>query len=443
VRIQESIAPVVLALLLLACAAGESNGPASTASSAASSGVSTSSASSGAGGAGGEGIGGEASSSSSSASSASTSATTTTTGQGGAGQGGAGQGGAGVGGAGQGGSGGAAAEPTFAVLRVGDGAAALTNAATAAFVEKRTLDGSLFASGANPLALPTAAQGAMAPLTFSGTASSEGGLSLSADGEYLVLAGYGAVPGTATVASTSAASVPRVVARIDGALAIDTTTQLNAAFDGNNVRGATSADGAGFWVSGNGSGGTGGVHWVPFGTTSGTQILTAPNSVRQVHVFAGQLYGSSGSGAFVNVFAIGVGLPTGAGAAATSLPGLPVQGESPYSFALLDRDPNVSGVDTLYIADDDALGSGGGVQKWTLVGGTWALAATFQQGLTGGTRGLAAVVTGGGVVILATTTETSQNHVVRLDDDGVSPPTATIVATAPANSVYRGVAIAP
>lgn len=334
-------------------------------------------------------------------------------------------------------------QPRFAVLRVGDGAAALTSAATPVFVEKRNLDGSLVVAAGNPVALPTVDGGVMAPLTLSGTATSEGGLSLSADGLHLVLAGYGAVPGTAGVASTGVATVPRVVGRIDGALVADTSTKLNAAFDGNNVRAATAADGTGFWASGNGTGGTGGVFWVPFGTIGGTQILTAPNSARHVHVFGGQLYGSSGSGAFVNVFTIGVGLPTSAGAVATSLPGMPAQGESPFSFALLDLDPNVPGLDTSYLADDDALASGGGVQKWSLVGGNWVLAATFQQGLTTGTRGLAAAPLGGAVVILATTAEANQNKVVRFDDDGASMPTATVLVTAPANAVYRGVAIAP
>jgi len=329
------------------------------------------------------------------------------------------------------------------VVRVGDGAAGLTSAATPVYLEERKLDGTLVVKANNPHALPTAVSGNNQPLTLSGTAASEGSLSLSENGSYLAIAGYAATVGTATVAATTSATVNRVVGRIDANGNVDTSTRFNAAFSGNNIRGVTTSDGTSFWASGNGSGATGGVQYIALGAVGGAQVLGVPNNTRWAHIFAGQLYATSGSGAYVNVFTVGTGLPTMAGQVATTLSGLPASGASPYSFALLDRDANVPGVDTLYLSDDQGQAAGGGVQKWTSNGVTWTKVTTFTQGITTGVRGLSAVVTGNDVTVVATTTEPSQNNVVVFVDDGGLSPMGTIVATAGANTAFRGVAISP
>jgi hypothetical protein len=110
---------------------------------------------------------------------------------------------------------------------------------------------------------------------------------------------------------------------------------------------------------------------------------------------------------------------------------------SPYAFAIFDRNPNVPGDDTLYVADDRGF-PGGGVQKWTFDGTIWTLVNTFTSGATTGSRGLAAVVTGNNVTIVATTTN---SKVIVYVDDGSAVPPGTVIATAALNTVYRGVAI--
>lgn len=187
---------------------------------------------------------------------------------------------------------------------------------------------------------------------------------------------------------------------------------------------------------------TGGVHYTTFGSAMTTQILSMPSNVRFVRIFEGQLYGTSGSGAFVNVFGIGSGLPTMAGQAAMSLPGLPTLGASPYSFALLDRLVGVPGIDTLYVADDRSVANGGGIQRWVSDGFTWTLDATFCDGLAG-VRGLTARLEGQGVRIIATTAETPTNRILSIYDEPGMTPSITPIVTAQANSVYRGVAFAP
>ncbi len=72
------------------------------------------------------------------------------------------------------------------IYRVGTGAAALSNAAQPVFLDEYTPAGTLVQS----LALPTAVNGSNRRLAASGTATSEGLLSRSADGQYLIVPGH-------------------------------------------------------------------------------------------------------------------------------------------------------------------------------------------------------------------------------------------------------------
>jgi hypothetical protein len=89
------------------------------------------------------------------------------------------------------------------------------------------------------LTLPTAVSGANRRLTIAGNATSEGALNLSADGRYLTLVGYDAALGA------SVSSADRVVARIDNAQTVNTTTVLSAsaAYTGSSIRSAVTSDG--------------------------------------------------------------------------------------------------------------------------------------------------------------------------------------------------------
>jgi hypothetical protein len=323
---------------------------------------------------------------------------------------------------------------TVVVVRVGDGSAALSSVATAVYLETRFVsDGTLAPMADNPLPLPTSTSGSNARLTLAGSATSEGALTLSADGHYVAIAGYDAAPGTALVASTLSAATNRIVGRIDAIGDVDTSTRINALVSGNNVRSAVTNDGTSFWVGG----ATNGVVFIPLGTTGGTSILATPGNTRVVDIYGGQLYGSSGSGSYTNVFTVGTGLPTTGGATAVTLPGLPTSGASPYAYAFV-------GSTVLYIADDSSTASGGGVQKWTLGSGTWTLTTTFNNGLAAGARGVTAITTGSSVTVLATVAVSSANTLVAFVDDGVTlNPPATVLATAAANTVYRGVALSP
>jgi hypothetical protein len=351
---------------------------------------------------------------------------------------GGGSGGRGVAGAsgGGGGAGGACASTsctptTFRVVRVGDGASALSGASVPVFVEERQLDGTLVST----IALPTAASGANQPFTVAGTATSEGALALSSSGRYLTLAGYAVAPGTATVATTTSATVFRSVARIDAAGTVDTSTSFATAESGGNARAAVTSDGSGVWLAG-----STGLWYGLFGaaTQSGTSLLTTPTNVRWVAIFGGQLYASSGSGAFTNIFTVGTGLPVTVNQTATSLPGMPTSSASPYGFVAFDLDAAVAGIDTLYVADDAA-----GLQKWISNGSAWTLAETLNLATPVGFRGVAGFVSGTKVTLIASTAETGTNRLVVFVDDGTAAPVGTPIASSPANTIFRGLALSP
>ncbi|HVR61560.1 MAG TPA: esterase-like activity of phytase family protein [Polyangia bacterium] len=336
---------------------------------------------------------------------------------------------------------GACVAPTFSVVRVGDAMSttALTSAATSVSIEQRRMDGSLVGTVSLPISASVSMQTGRTnqPFASSGTASSEGGLSLSGDGHYLVTAGYAATPGTTGVAGANASAIMRLVARIDAAGNVDTSTLLGtAAFSGNNVRGAAAANGDTVWVSGAGGNAGGGVWLAKIGTTGATQLLgSLLNNVRWIQVSGGQLYGTSNQTNFSAVFSIGAGLPIIPVPAPTNL--IPNSNNaSPFGFALV-------GGNTVYVADDRAVDKGGGVQKWKLSGSSWTQSATFGlAGTTIGFRGLAASVAGDTVTLIASTADSAGNKLVSFIDAGGSVG-GTVIATAGANNVFRGVALSP
>jgi hypothetical protein len=313
------------------------------------------------------------------------------------------------------------------VVRVGTGAATLTSASTAAFLDQYTSAGSLV----NTNALPITPSGSNQALTVSGSATSEGFVTQSVDGRFLTMTGYNTAPGTAAVAGTTSATVNRVIARIDLTSNIDTTTALADGYTGSNIRSAITDDGSAFWIAGtSGTANFGGMRYATFGATTSMQ-LTVTNNTRVVSIYAGQLYCSSASGALQGIGTVGVGTPTTSGQAITVLPGFPITaGPSNYDFFFADAN-------TLYVADDRTTGLGG-IQKWVQAAGTWTLQYTLAVTATSGCRGLSGFVQNGVATLFATTTQSSANTLVAVTDTGAGSLFA-VLATAATNTAYRGV----
>jgi hypothetical protein len=332
----------------------------------------------------------------------------------------------------------------YVVLRVGDGTAALTSAATATFLLEYSPTGTLVQT----LALPTANTSPNLALTETGTSAADGFLTRSADGRYLVVPGYNATPGTASLSSTTSAATNRLVGRIAADGTINTTTRITDAFSGGNIRGAASANGTAFYAVGN----SGGVVYVPLANTAASTTIStgSPINDRVVNIFGGNLYVSSGSTPTYGIAQVGTGLPTTGSQGQTLLTNLvPATGTavaaSSYGFFFTDQSAAVAGNDVLYVADDgSATATPGGIQKWSLVGGSWVLNGTIGT-TAAALRGLTGSATATGISLLATSA-TSLYAVTDNAGYNAAPSATTLpaaLATAAANTAFRGIAPAP
>lgn len=167
------------------------------------------------------------------------------------------------------------------IYRVGNGSGSLLNTGNPVFLDEYTPAGALVQS----IALPTAISGANKRLVASGTAASDGMLTRSVDGQYLIATGYDAALPTTGIASTSSASVNRVIGRVKYDGTVDTSTALTDASDGGNVRSAASIDGTSFWTTGD----AGGIRFALSGATTSTQLESTIVKLRQPLIFGGQL----------------------------------------------------------------------------------------------------------------------------------------------------------
>jgi len=314
------------------------------------------------------------------------------------------------------------------VYRVGTGTGTLSSASQAIFLDEYTTAGSLVQS----IAIPTTGTNM---LTSNGTASSEGFLNLSPDGSYLTVPGYSATTGVTAINGTTAAANPRAALIYDSTGAVTNEVTFTGQFSAGNIRSAVSLDGTNAYATGSN---TGLVY-------NSTIISTTGTNLRVGSIQGGQLYTSTSSGA-LRLATVGTGTPTTSPQTAVNLPGFPTSGGSPYAYAFADLSTSVSGLDTLYVADD---GGSAGIQKYSLVGGNWTLNGTVTassvRGLTlsvnattgavslfGSTGGTGA--TGGGT-LYAFTDLTGYN--------GAFSGTATSIATASTNEAFRGIAYTP
>lgn len=324
--------------------------------------------------------------------------------------------------------------------------------------------------------------------------SSEGTIQRSADGHSLVIAGYGinantynaggaAVYGNAALAQTTSVpggqytAVARVIADINAVGTIDTSTALYNVFNTQNPRSVNTVDGSAFWISGQGikASTNQGVFYTTDGSSSATAIYTASDT-RTAIIYNGELYVSADStqigGAAIEAYS---GLPTSA-TTPTVLAGMGhsvvLNGSNGNSVnggmgtvALSPENFFFANATTLYVADggtpkEGGLGDGG-LQKWSLINGSWQLDYTLSAGLnlvpnssTSGSTGLIGLtgqVVGNSVQLYATNelvTDLGATGVYAITDqlDQTSAPaneSFTEIFAASAGENIRGVTFAP
>jgi len=296
----------------------------------------------------------------------------------------------------------------LAVLQVGTGTGPLTSAATPVNVVQYSTSGTYINSFPLPFTSPPY-------FTNSGTATSEGQMALSAERDKVVLAGYNTLTGTAGVPGTSSSAVPRVLFSVNSSGTISNVGTTSTYYDGNNIRSGTSS-GTNYFGSGTNPG------LVFFNSTV---LTTAVNNTRVIQIFNGQTYFSSVTAPYSGVSKLGTGIPTTSGTPTTLL--TPVL-TSPFGFSF-SPDGN-----TLYVADDVT-----GITKYTRSGTTF----TFDYNLNPlPVRGLTVDFSGTQPVLYATTTAPSADSIIKLTDAG-GPASYSAIATAPPNTVFRGITFSP
>jgi hypothetical protein len=308
------------------------------------------------------------------------------------------------------------------VLRDGTGAAALSSAGTAIFLDEFNN----FGGAVTSVAIPSTGASA---LVNSGSATSEGLISLSPNGQSIVVAGYNANAGTASVASSSTSTVPRAVATVDynGNYTLQSTT---TAFSGNNIRSGTTDGSGNFWAAGANSG----IFYMGSGTPTAVSTNSANN--RLVSDIGGNLFFSTGSGGARGIYEV-PGAPTSGLVAPVNIINSSALGSvSPYGFAFN------SSMTIAYVADSDAYTTStgfGGVEKWDLVGSSWVFQYSLPTVGTGA-EGLAVDFSGANPIIYATSGD--GKDLFDITDTG-SSATANLLDAAGSNEAFRGLTFAP
>jgi hypothetical protein len=298
-------------------------------------------------------------------------------------------------------------------------------------------------------------------------------------------------------------AVPRVVALVGANGSVDTSTALYNVFNQNNPRSVATVNGSSFYISGQGNATANqGLFIAQKGASSATQIYGTVDT-RTVSIQNNGLYLSSdstqGAGVTENISQFGsAGSPTGTPTILSNI-------KSKFTVTSLSQLNNINqagnaagitagskiylspenyffaNADTLYVADSgnpkgDNNGPGkapqglsnGGLQKWSLVAGTWVLDYTLSAGLnlvpdttpcgsnqigcgTTGLIGLAGEVVGNTVDLFATNAtlgDLDQTYLYAIADtlSDTTLPTSesfTQLYAAPSDTILRGVAFAP
>lgn len=285
--------------------------------------------------------------------------------------------------------------------------------------------------------LPVVGSGANHAFILTRGSVNDGGLSISDDGNYFTSFGYDA---SVDQGSLSGSSLPRVVARIDRDGQIDTSTAITSDYATRAPRGVVSKDGMQFWMVASGSG----IRYATLGSSTtvlvndtGASLIT---NARSINIEGGQLRVATGQGGFNGISDVGVGLPSGGGNSTSLLPGFgTLSGTSPVDFFQADAT-------TIYMSDDSVAPLTGGVQKWEFAFGSWSFQEIITSGLPVGARVRQMTGwrdAGNNVVLVASVVDDSGASTLQkivLDSPGAS---FTTLATAPANTTFRGVEYIP
>ncbi len=304
-------------------------------------------------------------------------------------------------------------------------ASALANTGTAIVAEEYNTTTTTQAAPNYSVAIPTATGN---KLVVSGTATSSGGMTRSENGRYLLMPGYNGLIGDANSTFTTNGAVRTIngTGTVGAGIAANGLLWLSAS---NNLRGATSDDGTNYWISGNGVG-------IQTSTTGNpiTTITTTSTNNRDVVIYNGQLYFTTGAGS-QGIYSVSTGKPITIGQVSTRL-FTPLNTDT-YAFSI---SPDAT---TLYYV----ASTGGGIYRCTYNGTTWTTGTQIVSGA--GYTGIAvdwsnyafSAAAANGARIFASNPST----IIAANDNGTAVTTTTILRTEPAPTMnaFRQIAFSP
>lgn len=320
------------------------------------------------------------------------------------------------------------------IERQGDGAANLNASAAPIYFDEMTTNGALVQS------IEVTSNGASA-LTDVGNTGGDvsGGMTLAANGSFIVFPGYNTNSGTASPSSLSSAAAPRGVGKIDanGNYTLAATTTVG--FNTSTVRGAASDGGTNFWATGTSGNTSGGVQYL--GTAAPVQVYTngVNANLRMSGVFNGALWFDTASSTalsygiykFANGFPITISQPIKVITLTNSF--------GSWNFSV-SPDGN-----TVYLADGgEESATNAGIHKLTFNGSTWSQAYLLISNTP--CFGLLVNYQTTPATIYATTANfgnsPTNNSFIVLQDNGIGS-VATTLTTATKQEAYRGLSYVP
>jgi len=294
------------------------------------------------------------------------------------------------------------------------------------------------------VALPNTASAGSTGIVSGATTSSNGSISRSENGRYLLIPGWStdtSIPGNTTaIGAANSTYLYCAVRPINGSGVISTgiTGTSNWFSAANDYRGVTSDDGTNYWVSGASLG----VRTTTNGTTL-TTVSTTSTNTRALNIINGQLYYSTGSGT-QGVYQVGNGKSIVSGTTSANL----TTSTGTYGFAISP--------DFLTLYTNSATGvisrftySGSyNTVSGTYSGGTWSSASTgftlaSATGLAVDWSNYSYSTGSNGAVIYASNTVAGTSVLVKADDNGTAAMATVTIASVSGFNIFKQIAFSP
>lgn len=329
----------------------------------------------------------------------------------------------------------------LAVLRFGDGSAALSNAMVPMFIDEYNTSGTLVST----LAIPTTTSAPnfrmfASPKSTTGAADLyrlNNAMSLSSNGSYISVSGYDAASGTLT------ASVPKVIGRIDANKNINTATTVNVT--AADVRGTQILDNGNFFYVNTNGGTNAGNNYIGLGNDFAAGTLIATGTVRSYFATSSALYYGPGS----NAIRFWSPIPT----TTTALSQFTATGlNDPTSMIVLDAN-NDGTIDMIYVCDQGTTTTDYStftVRKTQLISGVWTAKGSI---VITGARSLTGRIVGADVELYVATwgnpAASQPSKLLKIVDVGASSSSITgltptvLVTAADDKTKFHGVTFTP